>query len=109
MVSFEEFAKLDLRVAQIIEAQPVEGAAKLFRLRITLGSEERMLMAGIAQHYTPEQLKGKRIVVVANLEPRKIRGVESQGMLLAAVSEEQEIVSVVSPDKDNVPLGAKVT
>jgi methionine--tRNA ligase beta chain len=109
MVSFEEFAKLDLRVAKIVDVRPVEGSDKLYQLRISLGGEERTLAAGLAKHYRPDELMGRRIVVVANLDPRKLRGVESQGMLLAAVSEDGSVVSVVSPDREDVPLGSKVT
>ncbi len=83
-ITFEEFQKLDLRVARVLEAAPVEGAQKLVRLLIDLGAEQRQIVAGIAQHYAPEQLVGKTIVVVANLAPRKLRGLLSQGMLLAA-------------------------
>jgi len=109
MVSFEEFAKLDFRVAKIIDVQPVPGATKLYQLKISLGNEERTLAAGIAQHYAPDELLGKRIIIVANLDPRKVRGIESQGMLLAAVSEDESIVSLVAPDNEDVPLGSKVT
>ncbi len=88
-ISYDDFAKLDLRVAKILDAEPVEGSDRLLKLKIRVGSEERQLVAGIAQHYAPDELLGKKIIVIANLEPRKIRGVESQGMLLAA-SEEKD-------------------
>lgn len=107
-ITFEQFAQLDLRVARILEAFPVEGAKKLYRLRVEVGGEERTLMAGIAQHYKLEELPGKRIVIVANLQPRVIRGVESRGMLLAAFSEDDSVVSLLTPDRE-VPTGSKVS
>jgi len=84
LVSFKEFQRLKLRVARIESAEKVAGADRLLKLQISLGEEKRQLVAGIAKHYQSEDLVGKQIVIVANLEPAKIRGVESQGMLLAA-------------------------
>ena len=95
LVSWDEVAKLDLRVADVIEAERVKKTDKLLKLRIRLGSEERTIIAGVAQFYTPEQMVGKQIVVVANLEPAKIRGIESRGMLLAA--NDGECLTVVGP------------
>ncbi|MBA3732374.1 MAG: methionine--tRNA ligase [Gammaproteobacteria bacterium] len=83
-VNFEDFAKLDLRLAEIVQAQPVEGADKLLQLRINLGGETRTVFAGIKQAYTPEQLIGRLTIVVANLAPRKMRFGLSEGMVLAA-------------------------
>jgi methionyl-tRNA synthetase len=97
-ISYEEFSKIDLRVAQVKEAERVEGANKLLKLKIDLGGEQRQIVAGIAEKYSPEELIGKRIVVVANLKPAKIRGVESKGMLLAA--KDGEILSLVCPEKE---------
>jgi len=108
LISFEEFAKLDLRVATVLSAEKVEGADKLLKLRIKIGGEERTLAAGIAKYYSPEDLAGKKIVVVANLQPRKLRGIESQGMLLAAVAEDESSVVLLSPEKD-IEDGTKVT
>jgi len=87
-ITYDDFAKLDLRVAKILDAEPVAGSDKLLKLKIRVGTEERQLVAGIAQHYAPDEILGKKIIIIANLEPRKIRGVESQGMLLAAGKEE---------------------
>ncbi len=84
LIDIAAFGRVRLRTAKILEAEPVPGATKLLRLRIDLGDETRQLVAGIAKHYTPAELAGKTIIVVANLEPAVIRGVESQGMLLAA-------------------------
>jgi len=83
-IDIETFRHVDLRVAEIVAAERVEGADRLLRLQIDLGSERRQLVAGIAAFLGPEQLVGRKIVVVANLQPARIRGVESQGMLLAA-------------------------
>jgi methionyl-tRNA synthetase len=105
-IPFEEFSKIDFRVAEVKEAEKVKGADKLLRLKIDLGSEEREIVAGIAQAYPPEEMVGKKIVVVTNLKPAKIRGIESKGMLLAA--KDGEILSLVSVDKD-VKKGSKIS
>ena len=84
LVDIDTFRQIDLRVAEIVAAEPVEKAARLLRLQIDLGGERRQLVAGIAAYYSPEDLIGRKIIVVANLAPARIRGVESQGMLLAA-------------------------
>jgi len=108
MITIEDFQKLDLRVAEIKEVEEIEDATKLYKLKIDLGTEERQLVAGIKAHYTPEELVGKKIIVIANLEPAKLRGVESQGMLLAASTENKEQVIVLTVDKD-VPNGTKIS
>ena len=105
LLDISEFAKLDLRVAEVLTAEPVEGADKLLKLTINLGAESRQIVAGIAKHYAPEELVGKRIVVVANLKPAKLRGVESNGMLLAASDE--NTISILTPLRD-VAIGSKV-
>ena len=105
MVSYDYFKKLDIRVALVEEIEKVPKADKLYKLTIDLGDEKRILVAGLAEHYKVDELKGKKIVILANLEPRKLRGIESQGMLLAAV--DGEIVSVLTPDKEISP-GAKI-
>ena len=104
-VSIEDFARLDLRVAEVKAAEPVPGADRLLKLMVTIGEEERQIVAGIAQHYTPEELVGKRIVVVANLKPAKLRGVLSEGMLLAASTEDS--LGLVTVERD-LPSGAQV-
>jgi methionyl-tRNA synthetase len=83
-IDLARFQELDLRVAQIVAAEPIPGATRLLRLEVDLGSERRQLVAGIAEFFQPEQLVGRQIIVVANLKPARLRGVESQGMLLAA-------------------------
>lgn len=104
-IGIDEFAKVELRVATVIAAEPHPKADRLLILKIDLGDEERQLVAGIRAHYTPEELVGKQIVVVANLQPAVLRGVESQGMLLAASDGEKVIV--LSPEKP-IAAGAKV-
>jgi methionyl-tRNA synthetase len=106
VITFDEFQKLDLRVAKILEAERVEGADRLLRLQITIGTEERQIVAGVAQHYDPGDLVGRQIVVVANLVPAKIRGVESQGMLLAASGDEG--LALLRPDTE-MPPGSRVS
>jgi methionyl-tRNA synthetase len=83
VISMEEFQKVDLRVAKVLFAEPVKKSDRLLKLRVDIG-EERTIVAGIAKHYKPEDLVGKTIIVVANLQPTKLMGVESNGMLLAA-------------------------
>lgn len=92
-INIEDFGKLDLRVARILEASEIEGADRLLKLRIDLGGEIRQLVAGIKSTYPPDTLVGKLIVVVANLKPAKLRGVESQGMLLAASTDEGPVLA----------------
>ena len=106
-ISFDDFKKVDLRVAQIKECEDVPGADRLYKLTIDVG-EERQIVAGIKLHYTKEELIGKKIVIVANLEPRTLRGITSHGMLLAASNEDKTSVVLVVADKD-IPNGASVS
>jgi len=106
VLSIDDFGKVELRVATILGAEAHPNADRLLVLRIDLGSEQRQLVAGIRAHYQPEDLVGKQIVVVANLEPATLRGVESQGMLLAA-SDSEGRLAIVSPERA-VAAGAKV-
>jgi methionyl-tRNA synthetase len=83
-IPFEDFAKIDLRVAKILAAERVKGSRKLIKMQVDLGTETRTLVAGIAEAYEPEALVGRSVVVVANLKPAKLMGIESNGMVLAA-------------------------
>lgn len=83
-IVYDDFAKIDLRIGTIIEAKKLEKADKLLQLEIDLGFEKRTVLSGIAQHYDPEQIIGKQVIVVANLAPRKMKGIESKGMILIA-------------------------
>jgi len=98
LISFDEFQRMDLRLAKVIKAEKVEGSEKLLKLTVSLGDEERTLVAGIARHYDPQDLPGKKIMVVANLKPRKIFGIESQGMILALMDGQD--LSLIVPDRD---------
>jgi methionyl-tRNA synthetase len=106
LLDISEFGRVQLKVAQVIAAERVENADKLLKLQIDLGDERRQIVAGIAQHYSPEQMIGRRIVVVANLKPARIRGIESRGMLLAAKS--RDALYIVTPDGD-LPPGSGVS
>ena len=107
MVTIDDFAKIHLRVAEILSAEKVEGAKKLLRLQIRVGEgDDRQLVAGIAESYAPEDLPGRQIVVIANLQPATIRGVQSQGMLLAATDAEGRAI-LLKPDSTVAP-GSKV-
>lgn len=106
MITLEEFKKIELRIAEIISAAPHPEADKLLVLRIRIGEEERTLVAGIRNFYEPSNLVGKRIVVVTNLAPATIRGVTSEGMLLAASNE--ETLTILVPDRE-IASGAKIS
>ena len=107
-INYEDFEKLDLRVAEIKQAEEIEGADKLYKLTLDDGTEEpRTLCAGIKQHYSTEDLKGKKIIIIANIEPRKLRGIESQGMLLAASNDDHSEVSLIKP-KTASATGSKI-
>jgi methionyl-tRNA synthetase len=106
-ITIDDFAKVELRVAQILVAERVPKADKLLRLEVDLGYEKRQILAGIAQYYEPEKLIGRKIVIVANLAPRKMRGLESNGMLLAA-SLPPDGAPVLAGFLEDVPLGARL-
>jgi methionyl-tRNA synthetase len=106
-INFDYFKKMDLRVAQVKECEDVPGADRLYRLVVDAG-EERQIVAGMKPYYTKEELIGKKIVIVANLEPRALRGITSHGMLLAASTEDKQSVVLVTVDKD-IPNGSAVS
>ena len=105
-ITIDDFAKVELRVAQILVAERIPKADKLLRLEVDLGYEKRQILAGIAQYYEPEKLIGRKIVIVANLAPRKMRGLESNGMLLAASLPDG--APVLAGFLEEVPLGARL-
>jgi len=107
-IAYDDFAKLELRVATVIDCKPHGNADKLLVLQVDLGGEKRQICAGLRAHYQPEQLIGKQIVVVANLAPRTMRGEISQGMLLAATDSATQRVIFVSPSEPAAP-GSKVS
>jgi tRNA-binding protein len=105
-IAYEDFAKLELRIAKVLEARPHPNADKLLLLQVDVGDAQKQVVAGIRQHYTPEQLVGKLIVLVNNLAPALIRGESSEGMLLAATSGEKVIL--LTADDPQCHVGAKV-
>lgn len=105
-IEFEDFVKLDIRVGEILEAQKIKKANKLLQLKVDIGLEERTIVSGIAQHYTPESLPGTKVCVLANLAPKKLRGVLSQGMILMAESVDGKL-QFVDPGKD-MPNGSVI-
>lgn len=104
-VTFDEFKKMDLRVGEVLAAEKVEGTDKLVKMDVDIGTEKRTMVAGVAQEYAPEDLVGKKMIVIVNLQPAVIRGIESQGMLLAAEVNDKAIIPFFTED---VPAGAKV-
>jgi len=102
-ITFDDFVKLDMRIARVVEAQEHPNADKLLVLQIDLGTERRQLVAGLKGYYEPADLVGKLIVVVSNLAPRMMRGMESQGMLLAASTEDHTQVVLLSPMSEIAP------
>jgi len=107
-IQYDDFAKLELRVGTVVEAKLAPKGDRLLVLQVDLGAERRQILAGIRQHYTPEQLVGKQIIVVANLAPRTMMGLVSQGMLLAATDPATGRVIVASPSEMVAP-GSKVS
>jgi methionyl-tRNA synthetase len=107
-ITIDDFAKIDLRVAQIVVAERIPKADKLLRLEVDLGTERRQILSGIAEFYTPEELIGKRIAIIANLAPRKMRGLESHGMLLAASGEDHSIKPILATFGEEIALGSKI-
>jgi len=105
LISIHQFFEMQLKVAKITAAERVPGTDKLLKLQVDLGEEQRHIVAGLAQAYESEALIGKRIVIVTNLEPARIRGVESQGMLLAADLDGRPIVATFGED---IPPGTRV-
>ena len=100
-IDIDHFAKVQLRVATIESAELVPKSSKLYKLQLDVGSlGKRQIVSGIAKHYTPEQLVGKQIVIIANLKPAKLMGVESHGMLLAASTEGDAALALLTPDKE---------
>ena len=105
MITFDEFNRTDIRIGTILSAEKIAGTDKLMKLEVDIGSEKRTLAAGIADRYTPEDLQGKQIPILVNLEPKTIKGVESQGMILVAEFGNDYVL--LKPERD-VPPGTKV-
>jgi len=107
IINFSDWEKIDLRVGKIESVEDVAGADKLYKLIVNIGTEKRTVCAGLKQYYKKEDLIGKKCVFFANLAPRKLRGIESQGMLLAAVNEDESKVVLVTPEED-IEVGARI-
>ena len=95
-------------MAKVLSAERVEKSDKLLKLRLQVGAEEKQVVSGIAQYYSPEEIEGKTLILVANLKPARIRGIESQGMILAATDETEGRLTLVTVDKD-ISSGSKVS
>jgi methionyl-tRNA synthetase len=105
IVSFEEFSNMDLRIGKITKAESVAGSKNLIKMLIDVGGENRQAVAGVAQYYSPKELEGKQVAVIVNLQPKKMFGIESNVMILAA--EDEKTVSVLLPDRP-VKVGSKI-
>ena len=110
-IEYDDFAKLDLRVALVEKIEVVPKADKLYILNLDLGYEKRVIVSSIREFYKPEDLEGKKIIVLCNLKPAKFRGVQSNGMLLAAESPEtrQEILTLLTVMDDSIPVGSRIS
>ena len=106
-IKFDDWSKLDLKVGKILKVEDIEGADKLYKLEVDIGDEKRTLAAGIKKFYSKEELKGRKCIVFCNLEPKKLRGIESKGMILAAGSKEENICVLIEPEKD-VEVGSEI-
>src|SRR5690625_2084667 len=107
MCTFDDFMKMDLRVGTILEAEKMPKADRLLVLKVDTGLDVRTIVSGLAEHFNPEDIIGKRVTVLVNLAPRKLRGVESEGMILMTENEEGGLV-FINPDSDDVPNGATI-
>jgi len=108
MVSFNEWGKIELKAGKILKAEDIEGADKLYKLEVDLGSEKKTILAGIKQFYKKDELKNKLCIVFSNLEPRLMRGIKSEGMILAAVNADHSKVVLIAPEKD-IELGSRIS
>jgi len=106
IVEFSDWQKLELRVGKIIEVENIEGADKLYKLKIDIGAESKTVCAGLKEYYSKEDLENKKVVLFVNLKPRVLRGIESQGMVLAA-DDKKGNVTLIIPDK-NIEVGSRI-
>ncbi|MBN1550731.1 hypothetical protein JW979_04660 [bacterium] len=108
-IAFDEFAKLDIRIGKILSASTVQGTERLIHMSVDIGEPEpRSIVAGMRQYYEPEEMTGKSVVVLTNLQPRNIRGILSDGMILAASTEGFQTVKLLTVDGD-MPVGSKIS
>ncbi|KUK49879.1 MAG: Methionyl-tRNA ligase [Parcubacteria bacterium 33_209] len=106
IINYEDFIKVDLRIAKIVEAERVEGSTKIIKTIVDLGEEKRQVLAGIGEFYSPEELINKFVVVVVNLSPKKIMGMDSEGMILAVKDDED--LSLLTINKE-IKIGSKIS
>lgn len=105
LIEYDDFAKLDIAVVKVVNAEKLEGSKNLLKLTVSTGTEERVIVSGISGSYSAEEIQGKKIVMLLNLKPKKIFNIESNGMILAA--ENEGIVSLLTCDKE-LPEGSKI-
>ena len=110
IVNFEDWTKLELRVAQVKKVEEIDCADKLWKLTLDVGAEigDKTVCAGLKEYYSADELEGKKVILFVNLAPRKMRGIESEGMILAASNEDHSKVVLISPEKD-IELGSRVS
>ena len=108
LITYDDFAKCEFRVGEVIACEIVEKSKKLLKETIRIGNETRTILSGIRKYYTPEEMVGKKVMVVCNLAPRKIAGFESEGMIVAAESEDGSMVSLMTPDNTDMPDGSEI-
>lgn len=96
-ITYEDFVKLEMIVGQIKQVEEIEGADKLYKMTVDIGEEQRTVCAGIKEHYSKEELQDKKVILLANLAPRKMRGIESQGMILASSNKDHTEVKIIEP------------
>jgi methionyl-tRNA synthetase len=107
-IGIEDFGKLELRIGKILEVNPHPNADKLYVLKIDIGTEVRQSVAGVKKWYKPEELVGKHVAVVCNLKPVNLRGVESYGMILAALTPDKASLAILTPDRE-IPVGTEIS
>ena len=107
-VTYDDFAKLEFRVGEVIACEEVAKSKKLLKETIKIGSETRTILSGIKKWYKPEDMVGKKVMVVCNLEPKQIAGEMSQGMIVAAEDESGEMISLMTPDSKDMPSGSTI-
>lgn len=104
-ITYDDFAKVELKIGKILGAEKIEGTSKLVKLSVDIGSENRQIVAGIGEAYSEEELKDKNIVIVTNLQPKKLKGIDSNGMLLAATADGNPVLLTIEKD---VPPGSEI-
>jgi len=107
IIEFKDWEKIDLRVGKVLQVEDIEGADKLYKMTVDIGFEKRVICAGLKSYYKKEELVNKKIILFVNLAPRKMRGIESQGMLLAAVNSDESKVRLIQPDTE-IEVGSRV-